>query len=440
MKKWSGIQLAIAILLCGYLLSSCGNTAKLTRRYQSVHYYQYSNDSIKYDIGVNGFAFEPEGSKQPSEKNVFDLSPQGQKELIKVLGDKGSKPDDFLNRLPRTLTTQKKDPVAIADHTKFSKRLVFSVQNLSVCEADRISKVSITLRISDPNIRIVSFDKLLTKYESVDVGKTNFSNTTNLGISGNAVAGLPADTSASAAAGQPGFGYGISANASDSRTYAEEVRLKQRFVSLSGYVTPNSVNLYEESVSGIDLSGNIIADISLEYRNNNATKLVYEFNDLIKDNVYAKPDSVGISEQYILSPNLQNDIRMSFEYTGTLRHVITGDQSISESDDDILLRRGTAMGRDSITIIPKVELDAKIWEIAKGGDILQISSPLANPFGNLFFDSFEQAKQFLFWLKKSKQQVLAGTGFLSRKIYQLLVAGLPVTDDFINKCYIRLAF
>ena len=235
MKNWTVLKQLIAATFFCNIIWCCNSTGKLTRRYNSVAYHSYADDSIKYSVKVNGFVFEPDAPKPSQPKTVFDLSPQGQKALVKVLGIKESKSDDFLGKLSKTLATTKKDAANVVDYTKFTKRLVFSIRNISPYPADRIAKINIRLNVTDPHIKIISFDKIITKYESVDVGKLDFSNTTNLGISANAGAGAATDTSTTTASipAQTGFGYGINANASNSRTFAEEVMLKQRYISLS---------------------------------------------------------------------------------------------------------------------------------------------------------------------------------------------------------------
>jgi hypothetical protein len=425
-------QSIFAIYACTILVS-CGETGHLTRRYKTVVYNNdIPEDTLKKNVQISGFVFDPE-SKPLAPKSIFDLSPQGQKELIKALASKDTKPD-LLAKLASPLSNSKDGPSLIVDHTKFTRRLVFAVIDLSSNQADRITKANIILAVENP-IKVVSFDKIITKYESVDLGKLNFSNTTNLGISASAGAGADVgDTSTTASVpASAGFGYGINANASNSRVFSEEVNLKQRFVALSGYVTPKSLNLYEESTSGVDLTGNIITEVTFQYVGAEAVRATYQFSNLYdKNNKESKPDSVKVSEQYQVYPDVNDDISVTFNFGATIRKVIKGDRTTSESDDEIVLKSGTTTTGQSILLVPKKLLVPKFWTVTANDRKLYIKSPLSDQPGILFFASLDDAEAFTFWLKKKSKDL--NNGWLAGHQYHLTLDNGDLSEIFVDNC------
>ena len=429
----------LALTICA-IITACSNSGHLTRRYKEISYTQITDEAeLKKMVQVNGFVFEPDDPAPKLPKSLFDLSPQGQKELIRAVASKEIKSADLLEKLASPLSAKKEEASIIVDHTKFTKRLVFSIIDLSTHPADRITKASIALEVSD-SLKVLSFDKIVTKYESVDVGKLDFSNTTNLGISANAGAGADAGDTSTTTASIPasaGFGYGINVNASNSRVFSEEVALKQRYVSLTGYVTPKSLNLYEESVSGIDLTGNIITIVTFKYTGHEAVRATYSFSNLSKKDEPVKADLIKVSEVYQLYPDMSNDISVKYTYGATIRQVLKGDKTPSESDDEVSMNTGSTTCDQTILLIPKGQLVPKFWIIIANKRSLFIKSPLANEGGELFFSSLEDAQAFVVWLKKLADDFNGGN--LASGQYRLyLDDGSSLNKTFIDNCQVMV--
>ena len=491
---------SICIILIASLYG-CQYTGKLTRRYKKLELKPDGN--IEKWVGVEGYVYEPDKPvmADPVPKIITDLSPEAQRELIRQISNKERKSDSLIFFLGKDLykAVQQQTAPKIIDYSVFKKRFVLTLKNLSDYPADRISKVEITLQTLDANVEVVSFDKLVTNYQTTDIGKVNYNNsmgfdanagiggsfsnssslsdkttsgstnsTTNTGSESNSFSTSIKDDALSST-NTTTTGY-QSSNASGStlgseilntagsirtltpsanvkfsaaRSLAEEVLLKQRYVVNSGSITDKTFSIYQESVSGIDLTGTIITDVKLKYNHNKADQGIYNFKGLFKaDNSVNDPSAVGVANYIITYPNNTAPVYFKVKYTAYLRHVRSGDKTISESDDKILLYHGYCDSSGKVLVVPPKQFIPKLWTIRTAeGTLLSISSlSEANP-GNILFIDFDSAKDVLLWLKKSittirgKQEIKLKDGIFSL----LLMRGrnkVQFTDDLINSLII----
>jgi hypothetical protein len=416
MKKILMTTLSLAILM-----SSCSFSGRLTKRYKSIDIIADDTFILK-NIGVNAYVIEKE-SDAPKSKNIFDLSPKAQAALITELGKKESTTDKFLLGLTNNLSSKSNSSTEIIDYSQFEKRIVISVRNKSHMPADRISKINVSLDI-DSEVKMLSCNKLTTEYQTLDLGKLNYSNTQNAELTGNASieAGSEATATGDKTTGKVigKTGAGLTGKISASRSFSEEVLLKQRMVVLNAAISQNKLSLYQDGVSGLDLTGNILADVTLGIDNLKVEK-VYSISELLKNEVLNDATNIKVNEKIIIYPNITSDVKAIISFEADYRHVIKRHKTISESDDKVKLYYGKVTNSVAEAIIPKSKIQPKLWKLTFTNDLIklpiQIKSPAAVGSGDLLFNSINEARDFVLWLKtkfddRQKTITISSQGFI----------------------------
>lgn len=397
-------KIIIFTLTNAILISSCNYSGKLTKRYKSIEIIK-DDTFIQDNIEVNAYVIEKEKSDPPKSKNIFDLSSKAQAALISEVSKKESTSANFLLTLTNNLSAKNNNPTEIIDYSLFEKRIVISIRNKSHFPADRISKIKITLDIGS-EVKMLSCNKLTTEYQTLDLGKLNYSNSQNTELTGNAniesgsEATVTGDNSTGKVTGKAGAG--ITGKTSANRSFSEEVFLKQRMVVLNATISKNKLSLYQESISGLDLTGNILADVTLGIEDIKVEK-IYSFSELLKNEALNEAKNIKVTEKIIIYPNITNDVKATISFESDFRKVFKNDKTISESDDKVKLYYGKATKSDTEIIIPKSKILPKLWKLTFTNDSgklpLQIKSPTAVGSGDLLFNSIFEARDFVFWLK-----------------------------------------
>lgn len=401
MKKILCITLA-----CVLLLSSCNFSGKLTRRYKKIAY-SHNNSFISDNVEVNAFVLDKDKAT-PASKSIFDLSPKAQAALIAEVSKKEAATDPFIAGLVKSLLAKTNTASEVIDYSQFDRKIVVSVRNTGHQPADRIAKINVGIDLgSTAKVKLASCSRLSTEYQNLDLGKLNYSNTQSGELGAKITGGVNSEAGIEAggvtANVKPNLSGEINGKLNASRSFSEEVLLKQRMVALNASISENKLSLYEEGVSGIDLTGNIIADVTLGVEDLAVDK-VFSFGDLLKaDNSLNDAAALKVNEKLIIYPNLTSDVTATVSFSADYRYVVSGDKTISEADDKVNLYYGNYLYTRPTILIPQSKLKPKLWIISfedvAGGLPVQIKSPVATGAGELVFNSFNDARDFANWLK-----------------------------------------
>ena len=418
------------------IISSCTTPLKLPQRYNSCtsRNYDAGKDSIRYFVGINGYATSLNKPKEKKEepKNIFSLSPEGQKQLIESIADNEKVSDDIFVKLSEKIGEEKSE-ISRKDVTKFRRRLVFSVDNLCANPADRITKLSVSLSLNkESGIIFTSCNKVSNGKQTIDIGKQDYGNVSRL---------QALHENDKPVVETPKTGASNNSKHSPLRhkpvNFDTQVTTPARQVSLSSYITPNSLNYAEDNANGSVVMGNIIADASFEYKGEKTVKTVYSFTNLQnRDRTNAKPADIVTNQKRLIYPAVSKDVVLSLSYEATVRHVVNGANTISESDDDVEMITGKASEND-ILLVSRDQFIPAMWAITDGVNNLEIDGPLKQ--NTLLFDSYENAMNFILWLKRSSSEVLMSNK-LSNGDYQLSISGSmsTLTDSFIKNCTVKM--
>jgi len=444
-------QLAVLFLFGAVIISGCNSTGKLTRRYKKIDY--KTTKELDTMIELSGYTLEPEASEPSKPKTIFDLNEDAQAQLIKQLSSHESDNTKLITLLSSSLSSKALTSLEILDLTKFQKRIIISVKKLGHKPADRINMVDVKLSL-DTSVKLLSCNRLITEYQTLEFGKQNYSNSASVGL--QATAGSSASTvltgsgsSNRTLANTDGSGFknegsgatgsntfantsvngntngftstvggtlGATGSFNGSRTFAEEVMLRQRIVGLQASIQNNDLNLFQNGGLGLDLSGNIIADIVFEIKDDVAVQQIISISDFsTASGEMNKPDKLKVKDFVVLYPNYKKDIQAEISFDGEYRAVMSGDQTISESDDKVVLFHKDksvvkqevekSAAKNMVTIVPAKLLKPKMWTVkipVQGKKLpLRIFNPRINATGQLIFNSVSEARNFISWLTTS---------------------------------------
>jgi len=328
------------------LLASCASP-RLTKRYNTQTPAQVASGTIEARLS----AFSLEVPSASAKTTLLNLTEGGQSSLIEQLGKKSKDAADLLAKLGAPIQGAK-GPGREADRTVFTRRVVFSIDNVSQAPADRISTARISLGELTPPARFKDWTQFATKYETADLGTLKFTQSRELDLN----AALPA--------GAPFTG---GAQAKGSNQLEENIKLSQRYISVTGALSPTTAELIQQGAPGIDLAGNVAVDVTLQIESDGHTD-TFSFNPLFDDAGNPKPaGDVRLNRQtakYVERPAA--DIMAKATLTATIRHVTSGDDTIMEGDDDVEFRTGATAPVD-LKLVPKESLEFSVWTLRDAG-------------------------------------------------------------------------
>ena len=411
-----------------FIVTGCNFTGKLTRRYHSVNYKDLACE-IKKFVAVNASVPEKEPGATPPVKTMFDLTPKGQAALITEINKREASNADMIARLKTDLgVAADRSLPDVIDFTRFNKRILSAVRKIPIQQGERIEKVIIKITVNDKNFVFLHCNKIVTEYMNVDLGKIAYSNTNSLELAGNLGGGsevlvnssgtdkmtyAPEDktlgqdrTTTSGISSKSTANAGLAGKFNASRSMNEEVQLRQRLVALNAFVQGNDLMLYQEGISGIDLTGNILTDIVGEYLNNVRVEKVSTLNKLYTSGTPSSQTALEIKENFIHSPNITSDITATVKFEAVYRRIDKGDRTITESDDDVTIHHGSTFKQDctgeTFVLIPANTLRPNVWKVTydAGGTRLPLHIvDGANAGGDMLFLSYSNANEFLRWLR-----------------------------------------
>jgi len=491
MKRIFFIPLAVILITHA---TGCGPTRKthgeLTKRYSNATEDRLT--SIDKYIVVEGYAFNPDKASPPKPLLAYQLPTSVVEKLVYAFYRNDATSADIIKSLSSPLTISKPtsdDDFVIDNRTTFNKRLVFSIRNESFFPADRIWKLTVSVTKTDTMpIRFVSSSVLATEFTNVDVGKLaynrvsaldasitgglggGYSNSSkNIDASGNEINtenstatnadNLNSNTSTSQ---NKNTGSATKENNSSSSleskisgtvgyknqfTTNEEVALKQRYVKLTGSVKENSLSLYQESTSGIDLSGSVIADVEFgalnSQQNSVAAKLTFQFRNLKTAAVFNPVADVNVKQIVVAYPNITSDISGTISFKGVVRKVEKKDNTIAESDDKVKFIGGTTnlASPETMLLLSQKEITPDFWYLRNSaGSPVKIQTPFMSAPVDLAFRSYDDGQNFILWLKAQRALVVAAAGQIGGTVQLFPGAGVAATFTVneINSMYIRI--
>ncbi len=341
-------------------------------------------------------------SEPVSDKTLWDLSPEGQAAYIDRLAEltKGLKELDAALSSPVG-----KEAIRKTDLSTFKKRIVLSVENkCTQVPANRIGNLEIALELAPGSpVRFVSWNKLETRYATVDLGKLShtsggtFEFAPGVELLGGVVG---------AQAGKIGW----------SNSITEELNLSRRFVDVTGILEPTKGRLVLEGMPGRDLAGNIVVEVTLAAISSQVT-VTHVIGPLFTpagDPV--APANVKVEKMKLVVPQYKQDVPIKMTYKGDMRSVLNrrGARTIAEGDDVVRYTAFTNGTGTNMTLATADDMQVPVWTIgwdAPPGTTHTIelkSKTDPADVAMLAFRSPGEAGEFLAWLQRAKAKEVSG--------------------------------
>jgi hypothetical protein len=425
-------KLICLVLIIGIIMVLSCSTLK---RYSSVQ--PTGTDNSLAGVDLFGFTLS-EAKSENGNKTLWDLSADAQSQYIKILNARYPDNEEFIRAMSYEYL---KKEIGSLPYNYISKdlRMIFSISKqrdygnkdnpsrLKLSPADRIEYLRITLRIPDDSgVRFTGWNMFTTDYGSIDIADVSFSRSLEINASGL----LTADRKET--------GGELSAAGKSSSSRKEDQEIKYRYLKLNGRISNNEIEMEEEGTREIDLTGNITADLSLEF--DKFPEMITEFIDL-KDSTgrYNKPEKLIIRHSEALVPRMEEikdtvyaELRMDYVF----RNVVSGQKTFPEWDDRVKFYKGSVS--KTIQLFSSVDYVPDFYCIGTNKEpdsreLLKLSFPAGKEY-NLIFRTCQEATGFYDWLADFFSRTENRNKTLTIGGYRLKFSNGDFTGDRLAGC------
>jgi hypothetical protein len=205
------------------------------------------------------------------------------------------------------------------------------------------------------------------------------------------------------------------------------LNIHQRFVDATGVLTAKEARLIQEGAFGIDLTGNMIVDMTVSVGSaaNHLTTDIFTFSKLFDNSGKPNPsDAIEVDRQTIVfvGPRACQPVKAKAMVKATVRWTQGGDKTLIEGDDKALYELVKTPPQD-FELVPAEALRFSVWFLV---DARERPFHIERVTGNLKtevlqFGNFDEANDFLRYM-----HVLPGDGPRSVKGRALFLNDRPL--------------
>jgi len=393
------------------------------KRFKSATYKAQDNSLVDmdlFDYSLTAAGFETSG------KNLWELSASAQPQLIQILNTRYPDNEEFTRALSYEYMVN--EAVRAFDYTSMDLGMVFTINKRRdysslndgsgrFSPADRIEYLKFTLEIPDHyNLYFTKWNRYVTEYGEIEIAGVSFTRSLELEAEGS----VKEKTD-------------VVGKGTISQDENQEIR--SRYLKLNGSISDTRIAIEEEGTREIDLSGNVIADVSLEFAGFPERLTIPLFSGEKQDGVRAGGSVVAALKFVdVLVPRMEDapdTIKAVLELDYVYRHVQSGWKTYQEWDDQVEYYTGTV--KKEIPLFTKK--DYLPWFYCIGTEhpqkrAMKIRTGAGKEYP-LQFKDYSDASRFFMWLvdlpgrgdePASGQAIKIGNN-------TLLFNGKPVTRD-----------
>lgn len=421
-------QIAISLL---FIMGIClAHSCTTLKRYSSAE--QSGTENSLAGIDLFGFRLSA-AQPQNGDKTLWDLSADAQAQFIKILNSRYPDNEKFLEAMSFKYLIDNR-PLFPESYINKDLRMIFSISRqrntgnrdnppgFDLSPADRIEYIKITLSIPDhQGVRFTGWNMFTTEYGTLDIADVSFSRSIEIDASGLQTSEKKASSSE------------ISAGGKSSASSREDQEIKYRYLKLNGKINNNSIEIEEEGTRETDLTGNIIADIAIEFER--FPEIITDFECLTDSSGrFNLPAGIRLHNWEVMVPAIEKikdtlyaDLKMDYIY----RNVVRGQKSFPEWDDRVRYYTGSVSKK--VPLFTAVDYVPDFYCLGIEGDspgksIIRLSAPDKKEY-SLIFRSYSNAAAFLEWLS----DYLAGSGNRNKPV---VIAGYTLKfreEDLTNE-------
>jgi hypothetical protein len=360
------------------------------------------------DIDLFGFRLSgPQTVEKP--KSLWDLSADAQSQFIKILHSRYPDNEMFLNSISNEYMKDNSDG-SEDNYANRDLRMIFSISRMrdfsgtdpvagiNITPADRIEYLKISLKLVDQFLRFKGWNMYATEYGSIDIADVSYNRTIDL----DAQALIDATLSPVSDLVKTTTEKKISGETKASLSRKEDQSIKYRYLKLNGRINNNKIEMEEEGTREIDLTGNIITDVSLGF--NTFPVSLMKVTGL-KDSLgrYNIPDKLILEYSTVSVPGMQeikDTIYALLEMDFVYRNVIKGSKTFPEWDDKVKYYSGKV--KKQIVLFTAGDYVPEFFCLGsinreRTRDLLKVKSPTGNPY-DIKFRTYKEADAFYTWL------------------------------------------
>ena len=377
-------------------------------------------------------------------KALWDLTADAQSQLIKIINVRYPDNSMFIRALNMKYMPGMNDTVS-DDYTNFNMRLVFSVgkvrdtlcrpeyAGVKITPADRIEYLCIKLSIQPihggSSLCFKNWNLYSTDYGSIDIGEVSST------VSGELTPKISQTFNTNVKDAEKSSGAAFSASRK------EDQKVGYRYMKLNGKLDDHSITMEEEGTREIDLSGNISADVALNF-----DKFPVTVTDIpgLKDSTgrYNDPSRVNAWNHLVMVPRIETArdtiygiLDMNYIYRNVRCRAVT----FPEWDDRVKYYCGHI--KQKVILFTKEDYMPSFYCIGPDPEHLIGTTRIpGKPASHLIFKNYNDAREFYDWLrsvtnnkKLARMPVILGTSdtvkLLGRNVW---------TDDFTGKDQVRI--
>jgi hypothetical protein len=400
-----------SFLLSGSLLLFIMTGCTTVKRFKTAQF--SGEDNTLVDVELFNARLSPE-TVTVEEKNLWTLSANAQTRLVQILDERYPDNEQFMDILSGSFGS---DEVTVQELTRKDLRMVFSISrgrdysklndaSGRFSPADRIEYLRLGLEIPESyHLRFHEWNRYATEYGEIDIADVSFSRSMDLSLEG------------SPAGADMGYDAGVARN--------EKQVISNRYLKLNGRISDHRIVIESEGNREVDLTGNVIIDVSLEFEG---------FPEMVMIPVYADAgDGSRASEAVTLKfvdtvvPAMEDApdtlfAVLSIEYI--YRHAASGGDTFAEWDDKVEYYQGQVSRK--VPLFLKKDYLPKLFCIGTDQGVkrpLKFRRTLEKEYLLQFMD-YRDASGFLEWLqnpaRRQTEPVFIGS-------HMLLYEGVPIT-------------
>jgi len=357
----------------------CFSACTSVKRFQSVEY--KGSDPALVDVELFSTRLARESIPQ-QDMNLWNLSANAQTRLVQILDERYPDNGQFIAALGKDY--QLTGESAVEDFARKELMMVFSVTRKRdypgindpagrFSPADRIAYLKLTLEIPEENkLKFTRWNRYATEYGELEIADVSFSRSLELDANGDP--------------GGVDVGAGVSLNRSEKQV------IESRYLKLNGRLSETQLVLEEEGTRETDLTGNISANISLEFAGfpervvlpffSDSGDLVIRFSDVLVPALEWVPDTLFAT--------------LTLEYI--YRHVQSGWNTFAEWDDQVEYYEGRV--ESQVPLFTKGDYLPGFYCIGddqEEREVLKIKNEYGKEYLLQFLD-YPAANRFLEWL------------------------------------------
>ncbi|WPQ61243.1 hypothetical protein SIO70_23060 [Chitinophaga sancti] len=375
---------------------------------------------IKNYFSLNAFVLTPTAG---SDKLITDLSDRGQQAIIESMNSKTKTSKELVSTIAGPISN-----ASSAGNFKGSliwkKRVVINITKVDKECANRLQQILIDIDIPSAykdKVEYVSWDKIATEKQSIDLGKITQNNSTAYSFSPEIdFLGI-----------LQGKGIG---SVSNTKSTTAEKSYTSRLAGLNAaIVNKNKLQIFQRALPNEDITGNIVIELTMRSKLSKQIE-VYEFTGLYDGSMPIKEqEKVVLNKSILVEPNfgvLSADVPADITYDFRYRKVSKGCKTEPEYDDHITYLDGNITESGKFILFTKEDLDqSKTWSISDNINSLKIKKN-GIITGDLNFDGIDKANQFLGWLIQTQN--------LKASDYDLLLGLIPLQKSDIKNLKVIL--